>query len=141
MGLFSRHGRRGQVGWQPDGTGVQSTGDIGGDVQRGDSFSVRFTRPDSPGSLLTVAFYAAEGEEQPGEYFIQRATERLVCNDPADPDATEIWSDVEYADVNGREFWRTAAEAEAEAWQCAEDAFADGRPYFGWDGQPDWSAA
>jgi hypothetical protein len=67
-------------GWCPDGTGVRSNGDYGRDIQRGDSYSVRFVRPDMRGSLITVSFYAVEYAKCLGEFAVQRRDE------PARPD-------------------------------------------------------
>jgi hypothetical protein len=123
-------------GWQPDGTGVVSAGDIGGDIQAGNSYSLRYVRADMPGSLITVSYYGAEYDECPGEFIVQRQVEWMVCEDPADPGGTEIWSDVAYDDVTEM-YLDTAGEADAEARQCVEEDAADGSGYFGWDGQPD----
>lgn len=112
MGLFSRRGQGGHRSlastirqirgheWEADGTGVVSNGDQGGDIQRGDSYSVRFTHPDLPGSLITVSFYAVEYEENPFEFVVQRQVEWMVCEDPRDPGSTETWSDYSTGDVS-----------------------------------------
>jgi len=153
MGLFARkrigpaehrsladtiRGIRDQRQWHPDGTGVDSNGWCGGDIQRGDSYSVRLVRDDKPGSLLTITFYAAEYDENPGEFDVQRQVEWLVCSDPADPGGTEIWSDYSYDDVSAIVI-DTEEEAEDEARERAEAVLADPSPYFGWDGEP-WAA-
>lgn len=104
--------------WRADGDGVGSSGDCGGDIQWGDSYSVRYVRPDMPGSLITVTFYAVEYDENPGEFGVQRQVEFMVCEDPADPGGTEIWSEVTYDDVNDLVI-DTADEAEREAREFA----------------------
>lgn len=70
--LFGGGGTAAAVaGWQPDGTGVVSNGDCGGDIQRGESYSVRFVHPDLYGSLVTITYYAVEYDECPGEFAVQ----------------------------------------------------------------------
>lgn len=130
--------------WHPDGHGVTIGGDVGGDIQAGDSYEVRFVRDDMPGSLITVNVYAVEphfvGEPGPKgagrEYAIQTQTEYLVCADPSDPGGTEIWSEVEYED------WvlayETLAEADQAARQSAEGERAHGVAAKEWDGKPDY---
>jgi hypothetical protein len=134
MGLFTRQPA---ATWQPAGD-VGSNGDCGGDIQRGDSYSVRLVHPDMPGSLITVAFYAAEYDECPREFVVQRQVEWLVCADPADPGGTEIWSDYDYSDVSETVMTRRR-DASREAKQHAEYVHANPDIYGGWDGQPDWS--
>lgn len=126
------------MNWKPDGTGVQSAGDIGGDIQRGETYSVRFVRPDKPGSLYTVTFYAVEYDHQcPGEFVVQEQTEWMVCEDPRDPGGTEIWSDMQTRDIS-EHVWYTQAEAEKEAREFAEAELRPGSSDIGWDGEPDW---
>ena len=125
--------------WRADATGVDSNGDCGGDIQRGDSYSVRYIRPDLPGSLITVAFYAVEYAELPGEFVVQRQVEFMVCDDPADPGGTEVWSEVTYDDVTYVVIG-TEAEAEQEAREFAAEALDRGWTH-AWDGQPDWSTS
>jgi hypothetical protein len=123
-------------GWHPDGTGITSEGDsAGGDIQRGDSYSVRFICDDIPGSLVTVTFYAAEPGEDSGGYVVQRQIEWMVCEDPADPGGTEIWSDVEYDDTVLPD-WASLAIAEAEARRNAGIALAFDADDISWNGHP-----
>jgi hypothetical protein len=122
--------------WRPDGTGVTSGGDCGGDAEAGEDFySVGYVRPDRPRSLITVTFYPVEYDELPGEFVVQRQVEWLVCEDPADPGGTEVWSDGEHDDVSGT-VWDTAAEAEREAQEFAADALERGWTH-AWDGYSD----
>lgn len=123
--------------WRPDDTGVDSNGDCGGDIQRGDSYSVRYVRPDMPGSLITETYYATEYDSLPGEFGVQRQVEFMVCEDPADPGGTEIWSEVTYDDVSYLVI-DTEAEAEREAREFAEAALDRGWTH-GWDGLPDYT--
>lgn len=122
--------------WHPDGTGIGSGGDdCGGDIQRGDSYSVRFARDDLPGSLLTITFYAVEYDRAPGVFAVQRETEWLVCTDPANPGGTELWSDYHYDDLPD---WTrdTARLAEQEALRRARDCLRRSAEDIGWDGRP-----
>ena len=122
-------------GWQPDGTGIMSSGGYcGGDIQRGDSYSVRFCRPDLPSAMITCTAYAAEDDRNPGEFFIQVQTEWLLCTDPADPGGTETWSDITCDDDDARIF-DTAGEAEQAARQRAVEELA-GAESLEWDGEP-----
>jgi hypothetical protein len=122
-------------GWQPDGTGIVSNGDCGGDIQRGDSYSVRFRHPDLPNAIITCSAYAAEDTDRnPGEFFLQVQTEWLICDDPAQPGDTEIWSDVTYDDEDGR-IWDTVGEAEQAARQRAAEELGDADS-LEWDGEP-----
>jgi hypothetical protein len=120
--------------WHPDGNGVGSMGDIGGDIQAGDSYSVCYVLSGKPGSLITVTFYPVEYDELPGEFVVQRQVEFLVCEDPSDPGGTETWSDCAYDDVSDT-VMDTAAEAEAEAREFAETALGRGWTHC-WDGEP-----
>lgn len=122
------------TGWRPDGTGICSIGDCGGDIQAGDSYSVRYVRPGKSGSLITVTFYPVEYDELPGEFVVQRQVEFLTCEDPADPGGTETWSDVTYDDVSVLVL-DTAAEAEQEAREFAEQALGHGWTHR-WNGEP-----
>lgn len=135
MGIFTR--RRTAVTWTPDGTGVVDGGQVAGD-QIGLSYSVRYIRPDLPGSMITITWFVVQ--KLPGHFDIERETEWLVCRDPADPGGTEIWSDTEYDDVPTLGFGTLAA-AEAEARRHAEDGLHTAAEYDTWDGEPDWSAA
>lgn len=135
MALLSSRRRAPQCAWRPDGQGVWPGGDIGGDIQRGASWTVRFVRDDMPGSLITVSFYAVEYPENPGEFDVQRQVEWMVCGDPSDPGGTEVWSETEYDDVSALVI-HSAGEAQREAREWAEYVLADTGCYDGWDGQP-----
>jgi hypothetical protein len=147
MGFFTRNRPRPSK-WQADGTGVVSNGICGGDIQHGDSYSVRYIRPDMPGSMITVSFYAVEYDENPGEFVVQRHLEWLVCEDTADAHNTLVWSDDAYDDpmsgscipfTAGTQVFDSAEKAEEDARDSAEDALNRGHLH-GWDGQPDWNA-
>jgi len=118
--------------WQPDGSGVRPGGHGGGDIQRGDSYSVRYVRPDMPGSLITRTAYAVENV--PGEFTVQIQTEWLICTDPRDPGGTEIWSDVSYDD-EGAPIYSSAADGERAARQVAAELLGDAGAH-DWNGHP-----
>lgn len=82
--------------WRPSG-GVQPGGDVGGDYQVSDAYSVRFIRPDLPGSLITDYWYV-ERDERDGSYYVRCQIEFLLCRDPADPGSSELWAGVAYDD-------------------------------------------
>lgn len=116
--------------WRHDGKGVLSNADCGGDIQAGESFSVRYVRPGRR-ATITVSFYPVEYDELPGEFIVQRQVEWYLGG----PDGDEIWSDVDYDDVSL--VMDTAAEAEQEARDFANGALTLGDTH-GWDGQPDY---
>jgi hypothetical protein len=129
--------------WHPDGKGILPGGDVG-DIQAGDSYSVRFVRDDMPGSLITVKVYAVEphfvgvpGPQGAGaEYAWQEQVEFMVCEDPADPGGTETWSDVEYEDSDL--VYETLAEADRAARSVAEGELRHHAATQEWDGKPDY---
>jgi hypothetical protein len=128
------------LSWQPDGYGVMPGGDAAGDIQVGESYSVRFVAPEMPGSLITLWFYAVEYAELPGEFVVQRQVEWLTCTDPADPGGTETWSD-ERCDGVIEVVISSTDEAETAAFRSAEAALGDAGIYAGWDGQPFYGGA
>ncbi len=117
--------------WQPDGSGVRPGGDCGGVFQAGDSFSVRYVRPDIRGALITRTAYPLRCGS---EYTVQVKTEWLICTDPADPGGTEVWSDESYDD-SGTGIYPSASAAEAAASQLAARLIGDAGTH-DWDGQP-----
>jgi hypothetical protein len=119
-------------GWQPDGTGVRPGGDVGGDRQATESYSIRYTTPDRPGALVTVYFYGERTGR--GEYGVTMQTEWLVCADPTDPGGTEQWSEADYHDLSP-EVITSRVEAERIAREHAESHTAD---EVTWDGRTPW---
>src|ERR1700730_2410754 len=80
--------------WLPDGTGIARGGQVGGDDQVGESFSVRFRRADRPGAMITRTAYPVNvATDCGGQCFVRVETEWLVCSDPENPGGTELWSD------------------------------------------------
>lgn len=78
--------------WRSSG-GIQPGGDVGGDYQVSDAHSVRFIRPDLPGSLITDSWYV-EKDEKSRAYWVRCQVEFMLCRDPADPGSTELWAGV-----------------------------------------------
>jgi hypothetical protein len=113
------------------GGGVLPGGDVGGDVQLDESFSVRFWHRHRPGALVTYPYYAALDLDDLATVYVERQTEYLVCTDPADPGGSEVWSDYRYEavqrDLGSVEAATTAARQAAEGHlACDEDL--SGRP-------------
>jgi len=72
------------------GGGVLPGGDVGGDAQLAESFSVRFHHRERPGALVTYCYYAALDLDDLVTVYVERQTELLVCTNPADPGSTEV---------------------------------------------------
>ncbi len=117
------------------GGGVLPGGDVGGDVQLDESFSVRFWHRDHPGALVTYRYYTALDLDDLTSVYLERQTEYLVCTDPADPGSTEVWSDYRYETVQ-RGFESVEA-ATATARRAAEGHLACAEA---WSGLPPWES-
>ena len=119
---------------QTDG-GVLPGGDVGGDAQLDESFSVRFHHRDQPGALVTYCYYATLDLDDLTSIYVEQQTELLVCTDPADPGSTEVWSDYSYAAVqhgfDSVKAATTAARHAAEAHLVCDEV---------WSGRPRWEA-
>lgn len=128
--------------WHPDKTGLlEDAGDVGGDIQVGGAYEVRFVRDDKPGSLFTVQAFASgnivmqEDETEGIEYGWDGQIQYLTCTDPEDPGGTETWSGIESLPgsvlvAEGIEEAEDAARREAEDW------LANYAKYIRWDGEP-----
>lgn len=84
--------------WKPDGE-VEPGGDgIGGDIQAGQAWSVRYHNTDDRDAdehaVVTVYYYAVS--QPTGEYGIECQEELTLCTDPFRPGDTEIWADARY---------------------------------------------
>jgi hypothetical protein len=117
------------------GGGVLPGGDVGGDAQLGESFSVRFWHRDHPGAMVGYRYYAALDLDDLTSVYVERQTEYLVCTDPTDPGGSEVWSDCRYEaverDLGTVEAATAAARQAAEAHLvCDED----------WRGRPPWES-
>ncbi len=120
------------------GGGVLPGGDVGGDAQLDESFSVRFHHRHRPGALVTVRYYAALDLDDLTTIYVERQTELLACTDPADPGSTEVWSDYRYEAVQrgfGSVEAATAAAKQAAAAHMACDEDWSGQPPWGPDGE------
>lgn len=120
--------------------GVMPAGDIGGDYQVGDAYSVRYGKSDRSGALTTVAYYAEElraddADDTGGtpQYVVTEQTELMRCADPGDPGGTELWSDYAYRTFPER--FDTVEDAEQAARTRAERHQPDG---LAWDGRAPW---
>jgi hypothetical protein len=108
-------------------------GDVGGDAQLDESFSVRFHHRDRPGAMVTFYYYAALDLDDLTTLSVERQTELLACSDPADPGGTEVWSGSRYEivqrDLGSVEAATAAARRAAEAHLACEEE---------WSGRPPW---
>jgi hypothetical protein len=116
------------------GGGVLPGGDVGGDRQVSESFSVRFHHRDHPGVLVTYAYYAAVDDENPAEITVERETEFMVCTDPADPGGTEVWSAYRHTTLSGG-FASVQAATDAANQAAQAHLVCEER----WSGRPPWT--
>jgi hypothetical protein len=124
------------LAWVRDetGGGVLPGGDIGGDAQLAESFSVRFHHRKLPGAMVTYCYYAAIDLDDLTTICVEQQTELLVCTDPADPGGTEIWADARYTTLHrGLGSVETATTA---AHRAAECHLVCDEP---WSGRPPWT--
>lgn len=127
--------------WVADGPMMPDSGVVGGDGA-GQSFSVRYTRADIPGALITSYWYPVDEAERYGDdpdsetartgWDVENHVEYLICTDPENPGMTETWSQIitrnPYEMVH-----ETEAEAIAVAKKAAESEQAE---HYEWDGKP-----
>jgi hypothetical protein len=131
---MTRRSKTGGCRWQPDGKGVRPGGDVGGDRQATESYSVRYMTSDRPGALVTIYFY---GERTgPQEYGVTMQTEWLVCADPRDPGGTEQWSDSDYHDLTP---YMITSRADADR-IAREHANTHTVEEVTWDGRTPWDS-
>jgi hypothetical protein len=116
------------------GGGVLPGGDVGGDSQVSESFSVRFHHRDHRGVLITYSYYAAVDPEHTAAITVERQTEYLVCTDPDDPGGNEVWSAYRHTTLPGG-FASVQAATDA-ALQAAQDHLTCEEP---WAGRPPWT--
>jgi hypothetical protein len=121
--------------WVRDQQGVLPGGDVGGDAQLGESFSVRFWHRDHPGALVGYCYYAALDLDDLATVYVERQTELLACTDRVDPGGTEVWSYSRYETVQrglgSVEAATVAARQAAEAHLTCDEA---------WSGRPPWES-
>lgn len=132
--------------WRQVDPPVANGGDVGGDIQATDSYSVRFqpVQQPAPGlhALVTVYLYGAlarPGMQRPScapptGWWVQQMTEYLVYRDPQDPGGSEEWS--HYAYYDHPESYPDAESAR----KAAEGLARNVTPAIcgGWGGQPWW---
>lgn len=128
-------GRDTEPTWVCDqqGGGVLPGGDVGGDRQASDSFSVRFHHHDHSGVLVTYSYYAAVDEQNPAAITVERETEFMVCTDSVDPGGSEVWSAYRWTALQGG--FGTVQAASDAALHAAQDHLACEEP---WSGRPPW---
>jgi hypothetical protein len=131
------------VTWTVQAPAVTEGGDVGGDYQAGEAWSVRLASAQVPGAMINLYAFAEAlrvnhgmGEVPSGEYCVQVMTEYLTCTDTADPGGTETWSDMVYA--TRPDVYATTGDADRDARKLAE-AYAAHPEAFGWDGEPFWA--
>lgn len=56
----------GTSAWKPVGPGVCPGPDVGGDIQAGNAWDIRFWRADRPRAVVTVWVYPARYPGKPG---------------------------------------------------------------------------
>jgi hypothetical protein len=117
------------------GGGVGPGGDVGGDAQLDESFSVRFHHRERPGALVTYRYYAALDLDDLVTVYVERQTELLVCTDPEDPGSTEVWSDYRYEAL--QRGFGTVEAATAAAKRTAERHLTCDEA---WSGLPPWES-
>jgi hypothetical protein len=128
-------------GEPPDGDSPLAAGQVGGDIQAGDGWSIRYVPMDQPQdglyALVTVSVYPVAHWQinglKPGEkprWAWQQQIEYLVCTDIEDPGSTEEYSDVayhdSYYDYASLEEATVAAKAFFDDWSAGDTTW-DGR--------------
>lgn len=117
--------------WKSVPPGLCPGGDVGGDIQAGDAWDIRFWRDDQPKAVVTVWVYPVQRDGQ-RHYRVQAQTELTICTDRGDPGSTEEWADAFYYDEPGTH--DTLSGAEQAARELAE-RYAAGRVHVtSWDG-------
>lgn len=121
----------GSGAWKPVPPGVCQGPDVGGDIQAGDSWDIRFWRDDRRRAVVTVWIYPVQYDDRPG-YRVQVQTEITICTNRADPGNTERWADAFYYDRPA--VHEKLSEAEDAARELAGQ-YAAGRVHVtSWDG-------
>jgi hypothetical protein len=116
------------------GGGVLPGGDVGGDRQVSESFSIRFHHRDHSGVLVTYSYYAAVDEESPAVITVDRETEFMVCTAPDDPGGSEVWSAYRHTTLPGS--YASVQAATDAASQAAHGHLVCEEP---WAGRPPWT--
>jgi hypothetical protein len=129
--------------WTIQEPAVSAGGDVGGDYQAGEAWSVRLTSPDVHGALITVYVFAealrvnrGHGEVASGEYGVMVMTEYLTCTDMDDPGGTETWSDYKYDNTADPLAYPIGADADTAARALAGLYARHPERFSWWDGKP-----
>jgi hypothetical protein len=123
-----------KVTWHTQEPAVGPGGDVGGDNQAGEAWTVRLLSDDAPLSMITMYFFADRGPE---DYGVTMMTEFLTCTDVSDPGGTETWSDYDYDYEADPLAYDTAEEAD-EAAKSLAGIWAANPGRHEWDGLPDY---
>lgn len=115
--------------WRTDGR-ICPGGDVGGDIQAGDSYSIRFHQDGDPCRLVTVYAYPVQQRSRIG---VEIQTEFMVCQDPRDPGSSELWSDAMY--VTDPHAFDSIAAADRYARRLIEGYPSSN---IDWDGKAPW---
>lgn len=119
--------------WQPDGTGVGSNGDCGGDVQDGESYSVCFVSPSLPGRFITVTYYPVQYPQWgSGEWGVERQVEWSIKDRSGETVEDESSTDL----VNATAIYaQDEAEKEAAAFAAGDNSDLGAELYGTWNGE------
>ncbi len=118
--------------WRRVDPAVENGGDVGGDIQCTDSYSVRY-RPiaepdDGQYALVTIYFYGCdtpasyggrrwEGPPATG-HWVRQQVEFLICEDPEEPGGSEVYAEYTYHDLP--DSYPDAEAAKGAAWGMAQ---------------------
>jgi hypothetical protein len=114
--------------------GVLPAGDIGGDSQASESFSVCFHHRDHPGVLVTYCYDATTDPDNPTTITVQSEIEYLLCTDPADLGGSELWSAYRTTVLPGR--YASLQAATDAALEAAQAHLVCEEP---WSGRSPWT--
>lgn len=127
--------------WAAAGPVIEA-GDVGGDYQHGEAWSVQFQNETTPHAIIEVEIFAEQAHDAEGlgtgEYYFTSLTHYIIGSDPEDPRETETWSDMEYNSENalyGIDFTDPVAVSQMTK-VIAEDYARKNISIFTWDGKP-----
>jgi hypothetical protein len=129
----------GATTWTPEIPQISRGGDVGGDIQIGESWQLRFWNDTVPDGVIDVFIYVIDHAlktfppEGPSEFGLQVQSEFTVCRDRTRPGDTEEWSDATYDDLPER--YPGPQTAEVAARKLAAQYAAWKEPA-NWDGEP-----
>jgi hypothetical protein len=126
--------------WYQDGDGVLPGGDVGGDIQVGESWTVRFYNDSLSKAVIDISVYAVDHalKQCPPihapDYGVQIQAEFTICRDRKWPGDTEEWADVTYDDRLAR--YPSMGAADEAAREIAHLYASGARIPANWNGQP-----